>query len=54
MMLEFLNYATAQDILITVSYSGLTKEALIACEIAKNRGATVILLPVTMEKTCDH
>ena len=35
MMLEFLNYATAQDILITVSYSGLTKEALIACEIAK-------------------
>ena len=26
MMLEFLNYATAQDILITVSYSGLTKK----------------------------
>ena len=44
MMLEFLNYATAQDILITVSYSGLTKEALIACEIAKNRGATVIFI----------
>ncbi|MBX8977364.1 MurR/RpiR family transcriptional regulator [Enterococcus gallinarum] len=44
MMLEFLNYSTEQDILIAVSYSGLSKEALIACEIAKNREAKVIFI----------
>ena len=44
MMLEFLNYATKKDVLIAVSYSGLTKEALIACEIAKKKGTTVIFI----------
>ncbi|MGC3394348.1 SIS domain-containing protein, partial [Enterococcus faecalis] len=34
----------AQDNMITVSYRGLTKEALIACELAKNTGATVIFI----------
>jgi DNA-binding MurR/RpiR family transcriptional regulator len=44
MMLEFLNYATKRDVLIAVSYSGLTKEVLIACEVAKEKGLTVIFI----------
>lgn len=44
MTLEFLNYATETDILIAVSYSGLSKEVLIACEVAKSKGTTVIFI----------
>lgn len=44
MMVEFLNYATEKDVLIAVSYSGLTKEILLACEIAKDKGVTVIFI----------
>ena len=44
MTLEFLNYATEKDVLIAISYSGLTKEVLIACEIAKKNQTKVIFI----------
>lgn len=44
MMLEFLNYTTEKDVLIAISYSGLTKEVLIACEIAKKNQTKVIFI----------
>ncbi|MCB5951845.1 MurR/RpiR family transcriptional regulator [Enterococcus sp. BWT-B8] len=44
MNLEFLNYSTEKDVLIAVSYSGLSKEVLLACEIAKTNQTPIIFI----------
>lgn len=44
MNLEFLNYSSEKDVLIAVSYSGLSKEVLLACEIAKRNRTPVIFI----------
>src|SRR5699024_3229229 len=42
MNLEFMNYSTVNDVVIAVSYSGLTKEVLLACEIAQKNQTPII------------
>ncbi|MGM0122798.1 hypothetical protein IGI37_000164 [Enterococcus sp. AZ194] len=42
--IEMLNYATADDVVIAVTYSGHTKEILLACEYAKKKGAHLIVI----------
>lgn len=44
MQFEFLNYSTPNDVLIAISYSGHSKELLIACEIAKQNGTPIIFI----------
>ena len=44
MNLEFLHYATKQDVLIAVSYSGMSKEILLACETARNNHTPIIFI----------
>lgn len=42
--LEMLTYATEEDVVIAVTYSGHTKEILLACEYAKQKGAFLIVI----------
>lgn len=42
--IEMLSYATAEDVVIAFSYSGDTKEILLACEYGKHQGANVIIV----------
>lgn len=44
MQFEFLNYSTQKDVLIAISYSGHSKEVLIACEIAKQNSTPVVFI----------
>jgi len=44
MSIEFLNYGNEQDVLIAVTYSGHTKEILLACEIAKKKNIHIIMI----------
>lgn len=44
MGIEMLNYAASDDVVIGVTYSGHTKEVLLACEYAKSKGAHVIMI----------
>lgn len=44
MNLEFLNYSTQKDVVIAVSYSGLSKEVLVGCEIAKKNKTPIIFI----------
>ncbi|MFD2306679.1 MurR/RpiR family transcriptional regulator [Enterococcus termitis] len=44
MQFEFLNYATPKDVLIAISYSGMSKEVLIACEIARQNQTKIIFI----------
>lgn len=44
MNLEFLNNATKQDVVVAITYSGLTKEVLLGCQVAKKQGVTVVLI----------
>ncbi|MFV0556459.1 MAG: MurR/RpiR family transcriptional regulator [Lactovum sp.] len=48
--LEGLNYISDSDVLIAFSYSGQTKETLLALEIAKERGAKSFLVSRNQEK----
>lgn len=41
---EFLNYSKPGDVLIAISYSGLSKEVLIACEIARQNKSKIIFI----------
>lgn len=42
--IEMLSYAAAGDVVIAFSYSGHTKETILACEYAKSKGVNVILV----------
>ncbi len=42
MGIEFLNYVNEHDTVMAFSYSGLSKEILYPCQIAKRKGAKVI------------
>lgn len=42
--LEMLSYATQEDVVIAVSYSGHTKEILLACQYAKERNVHLIVI----------
>ena len=44
MQFEFLNYSKPEDVLIAVSYSGMSKEVLIACEIAQKNQTKIIFI----------
>lgn len=44
MNLEFLNYSTKKDVVIAVSYSGLSKEVLVGCEIAQKNQTPIIFI----------
>lgn len=44
MNLEFMNYSTTTDVVIAVSYSGYTKEVLLACEIAQKNQTPIIFI----------
>ncbi|ALS37199.1 DNA-binding MurR/RpiR family transcriptional regulator [Enterococcus rotai] len=44
MQFEFLNYSKPADVLIAVSYSGMSKEVLIACEIAQKNQTKIIFI----------
>lgn len=44
MQFECLNYSKAEDVLIAISYSGMSKEVLIACEIARQNQTTIIFI----------
>ncbi|MEI5991180.1 MurR/RpiR family transcriptional regulator [Enterococcus crotali] len=44
MQFEFLNYSKPEDVLIAISYSGLSKEVLIACEIARQNKSKIIFI----------
>lgn len=44
MNLEFMNYSTSEDVVIAVSYSGYTKEVLLACEIAQKNQTPIIFI----------
>lgn len=44
MNMEFMNYSTENDVVIAVSYSGLSKEVLIACKIAKKNKTPIIFI----------
>lgn len=44
MNVEFLNFSTSNDVLIAISYSGLSKEVLAACEIARSNETPVIII----------
>ncbi|WP_348920797.1 MurR/RpiR family transcriptional regulator [Enterococcus rotai] len=44
MQFEFLNYSKPGDVLIAVSYSGMSKEVLIACEIAQKNQTKIIFI----------
>ncbi|MEI5994699.1 MurR/RpiR family transcriptional regulator [Candidatus Enterococcus mansonii] len=44
MQFEFLNYAKPNDVLIAISYSGMSKEVLVACEIARHKQLKVIFI----------
>lgn len=42
--LETLTYVTEKDVVIAVTYSGHTKEILLACEYARQKGAHLIII----------
>ncbi len=44
MQFEFLNYSKPEDVLIAISYSGMSKEVLIACEIAQKNQTKIIFI----------
>lgn len=44
MMTEFFHYLNNEDVIIVFSYSGLTKEVIYPCKVAKDKGATVIAI----------
>lgn len=44
MQFEFLNYSKPGDVLIAISYSGMSKEVLIACEIAQKNQTKIIFI----------
>jgi len=44
MGIEMLNYASIDDVVIAVTYSGHTKEVLLACEYAKSKNAHIIII----------
>lgn len=44
MQFEFLNYSKPDDVLVAISYSGLSKEVLIACEIARQNKTKIIFI----------
>ena len=42
--IEMLNHASKKDVVIAVTYSGHTKEVLLACEYAKRKKAQIIII----------
>lgn len=44
MNLEFINYATEEDVVIAISYSGKTKEVLLPCKKAKENNCPTIFI----------
>lgn len=42
--IEMLSYATADDVVIAITYSGYTKEVLLACNYAREKNAHLIII----------